>query len=128
MNVGTSMAENVVQFPVHKRMQQIEDQKNYEIALDEDISTTSEFLVENMLLDMQDAGYTDSFDSKKLIYETSFVYESIRSLLLKMSDVEHPLQDFAFTMYSEAMQFNSIQNDKQLEFDFGDNNGTTLSE
>ena len=45
-----------------------------------------------------------------------------------MSDVDHPLQEFAHTMYNEAMEFNSIQNDKQLEFDFGDNNGTTLSE
>ena len=66
MNVGTSMAENVIQFPVQKRMQQIEDQKNHELALDEDVTTTSEFLVENMLIDLQEAGYTDTFDSQKI--------------------------------------------------------------
>jgi len=124
LNVGTSMAENVIQFPLHKRMQQIEDQKNYELALDDDIIVTSEFLIENMLIDIDTAGFSAKFDGDELIYETSFVYESIRSLLCKMSDIEHPLQDFAQTMYQRDTFFNK----KQLEFDFGDNNGTTFSE
>jgi hypothetical protein len=116
----------VIDFPLEKRLNQIK-QQNYQKLADEHelsqemtiIDNTAEYLMETILVELSESGYDMFGIGEKYIYETSFVYESMRSLLMSMSDEEHPLQNFAETMYnSHDFIDNDDENMRQLELDF----------
>lgn len=125
MSVNTNMSK-VIDFPLEKRLNQIK-QQNYQKLADEYelsqemtvIDNTAEYLMETILVELSESGYDMLGVGEKYIYETSFVYESMRSLLMSMSDEEHPLQNFAETMYnSHDFIDNDDENMRQLELDF----------
>lgn len=84
-----------------------------------------DFLTDELTQDIAEFLHDDGFDvgNENYIFEVSMLYESIKSLLYKMSNVYHPMQKFANNVYSpfyDTTTGEEIDTPEQLEFDFGD--------
>jgi hypothetical protein len=102
---------NVVHFPLEKRQQKIISEFE---KIDNSILDLTDDLLSEILTILYEEGY--HFDIEDYEYDTSFVFESIRSLLCKLNNIEHPLQEFCEEMFETVLAVNS-EADKQLEFD-----------
>lgn len=116
------MSNNIVQFPLDKRLEKIyeEDEKRMdkEFEINSDIENIADDLLENLMIDLYEAEYTD-LESDNYVYDVSILYESIKSLIAKINDTYHPLQIFAEQLYTNAIRdMNDNQNSSQIEFDF----------
>lgn len=83
---------------------------NYSVSESAELET-EEFLSE-LLADMHAAEYDIANDN--FVYDISFLYETMKSLVYKMNDVYHPIQDFSKNLYSDLVHPDS----PQMEFDF----------
>jgi len=97
---------NVVHFPLERRQQKIISEFE---KIDNSILNLTDEILSEILYILYDEGYT--FDAEELEYDTSFVFESIRSMICRLNNIEHPLQEFCEEM------FETVLADKQLEFD-----------
>lgn len=88
---------------------------------DDDVTTEEqqeliEHLIQVLLEEMVAEGYT--VEAEEFIHDVSFLYEVIKSFVLKMHDEWHPIQDFADQLYLTYFQEVAGQNPMQLSFDF----------
>lgn len=103
---------NIVRFPIEKRAVQIETAQLEFISM---IEETTDNLVENLVVDLIELDY--QIDDPNHMYDISIVYETIKSLICKMHDTYHPVQDFAYKIYNDEVEYQAFLN-KQLELDF----------
>jgi hypothetical protein len=106
---------NVIPFPLDRRQKEQEDREWDEIVeqvriIDERTEMVVTELMEELLVDEPD------IVEDKYLYDVSFVYECVRSLLLKQRELHHPIQALASNIYEADNQ--SIENPFQYEFDF----------
>jgi len=104
---------NVIEFPLDRRIEQMaiaDGFANYSVSKSAEIET-EEFLSE-LLSEMHRSAYDIS--NENFVYDISFLYETLKSLMYKMNDVYHPIQDFSKSLYSDMVWPDS----PQLEFDF----------
>lgn len=69
-------------------------------------------IFEAIILSLHHHGY--KIDSKQDEYEYMFLYESLKSLIYKLSDREHAFQHLSKMIYQEYLD----DNKQQLKFDF----------
>jgi len=103
----------VIEFPLDRRYEQMaiaDGFANYSVFESAEIET-EEFLSE-LLSGMHASSYDIS--NENFITDISFLYETMKSLIYKMNDVYHPIQDFSHSLYSPMF----CNNTSQLEFDF----------
>lgn len=106
---------NVIEFPLDRRLEQMaiaDGFANYSVSESAEIET-EEFL-SDLLSEMHKSAYDIS--NENFIYDISFLYETMKSLLYKMNDVYHPIQDFSKNLYGDTVW--SWPDSPQLEFDF----------
>ena len=103
---------NVIEFPIDRRIEQmaIDDGFTYE-KVDEIEHDIDHFLSE-LLREMFDNEYR--IDGEEYVCDVSFLYESLRSFVYKMNDLDHPIQLFSRNLYHDIIDPNTTQ----LEFDF----------
>jgi hypothetical protein len=106
---------NIINFPLEKRMSIIarEDEDKLVEKFQEyyEIESFVESILENLVLDLIETGI--SIDEEKYVFDISFLYESIKSLIYKHHQIDHPFQIMCKELYS-----NFVENENQLEFDF----------
>lgn len=129
--VNYAMTKNVIEFPLERRMKEIHDKKiSISFDSDEDMHyDTVEMTSDIILTDLIESAFEADFriDGEKYMYDLSFVYESVRSLLLKSKDIHHPAQLIAEEMFSTILADEEFYS-KQLELDFGEDDGFTISQ
>lgn len=105
---------NVIQFPKKK------DRQKYSPNFDvEYLDFLTEDITEDFLEFLLDEGY--QIDDPQYIFEISMLYETLKSLLYKMNELSHPLQDLAYDFYSDFYdreKDEEIYVPEQLEFKF----------
>lgn len=103
---------NVIEFPIDRRFEQmaIEDGFTYE-KVDEIEQDIDHFLGE-LLREMFDNEYR--IDGEEYVCDVSFLYETLRSFVYKMNNLDHPIQLFSRNLYRDIIDPNT----SQLEFDF----------
>jgi len=103
---------NVIQFPKKKK----EDESSVDV---EYIDFLTDELTQDIAEFLHDDGYNIGNDN--YIFEVSMMYESIKSLLYKMSNLYHPMQKFANNVYSpfyDTTTGEEVNPPEQLELDF----------
>lgn len=106
--------KNVIRFPIEKRIKMIADEDIAFNDVIDDIEIVCEELLTMIVEDLLDCGYTVTGESN-VIY-VSLLYETLKSVLYKVSDLDHPLHNLAFTMYKDYIM--DREDSGQLEFDF----------
>lgn len=76
------------------------------------VDVVSEFLTEMLLLEISRAGFNIGEDD---LNEMTLIVESLRSLMLKKSGCEHPLQDFSMELEEMFSEENEDENRDELE-------------
>lgn len=102
---------NIVKFPTEKRQQDILNQDN---ELFDSIETYVDELASDIVSTLFDDGYAINKD--EYIKDVSMMFESLRSLILKMNDLPHSFQYSADILFSE----NFFYDENQLCLDFGE--------
>ena len=82
----------------------------------EDQQEMIEHLIQVVVEEMVAEGY--KVDGEEFIYDVSFLYEVIKSLVLKMEGHYHPIQDFANELYINYFAELEKDGPHQLSFDF----------
>lgn len=79
-----------------------------------------DYLLSNLMGDLFDEGYDVTRDD--IVLDTSFLYEVIKSMVLKLDGYHHPIQDLADDIYHRQSHHFSTENisEDQLEFEFED--------
>jgi hypothetical protein len=104
---------NVIEFPLDRRLAQMaiaDGFTNYSVFESAEIET-EEFLSE-LLSGMHNSSY--DICNENFITDISFLYETMKSLIYKMNDVYHPIQEFSYSLYSPMM----CNDSSQMDFDF----------
>ena len=80
------------------------------------VSESAEQETEEFLSDLLSEMHRSAYDisNENFVCDISFLYETLKSLMYKMNDVYHPIQDFSKNLYSDMVWPDS----PQLEFDF----------
>lgn len=105
---------NIIEFPLHRRLEQMAYEDGF-FASDEHIATLedeTDQMLHGLLQDLFAANYR--VDNEDYVCDISFMYESLKSLILKMNNIDHPIQMFCTNLYWDALHPDS----PQLEFDF----------
>ena len=105
---------NIIEFPMDRRVEQMAIDAGFDLydkvdAADQD---TDQFFAD-LLSIMFDNNY--AIDDEQYIYDVSFLFESMKSFVYRMSGCYHPIQRFASGLYSNMGDY---PNEQQLEFDF----------
>ena len=108
---GRIIMSNIVKFPTEKRQQDILNQDN---ELFDSIETYVDELASDIVSTLFDDGYAINKD--EYIKDVSMMFESLRSLILKMNDLPHSFQYSADILFSE----NFFYDENQLCLDFGE--------
>ena len=107
--------DNIIEFPIDRRIEQMAIQDGF-AAMNFDITNieeeTDQFLA-GLVQDLFAANYR--VDDEEYVCDISFMYETLKSLLLKMNNIDHPIQMFCSNLYWDVLHQDE---DKQLEFDF----------
>jgi len=115
--------DNVIQFPDLKKMKKREFRIPTDATLPKELPNRqshryleeiSEELAGMLIHHMTEYGYV--FNNKKMLYDISFLYENIRSVLFKCNDMKHPIQKLAVEVYELYVEKN--EENPQLSFDF----------
>lgn len=112
VDINSSMS-NIIEFPLDRRLEQMAIQDGFDTYDQEETAEldTEQYLAELLSIMLKD-GY--GVDNEQYIYDVSFLYETMKSLVYKMNSFYHPIQHFAGTLYSDT----AYPNEQQLEFDF----------
>ena len=117
--------KNVIKFPLERRLDQIAWQKieaewantardDKQIAIEEVVDA---LVAEFIFMMIEDFGI--NADDERYIYDVSFFYETIKSLVSKFNGVTHPIQQLADNIYRSHIEtYEAAQ--YQLEFSFDD--------
>ena len=111
--------DNVISFPLHRRRESIlyqelekalaDDQEEYDMTLEH----TDEIL--GMIIsEMVELGYP--LADEEYICEVSFMWEAIKSCLMRALGKDHPLHDVAEKLYSQYIR--EEDDPIQMEFEF----------
>lgn len=101
----------VIQFP-NRRKEIAEEQLEDKIG---PIDMVAEELLSDMVAELIEMGIDLTGDT--YLYDVSYVYETLRSLLLKAHDMDHPIQAICSGIYRNILD-EQHRRDAQLEFDF----------
>jgi len=110
---------NIIQFPLSRRMDEMIWQEIEKEMIEGDQGADEQALVEELLSEFISSLHELAYpiDEDKYVYDISFLYETIKSLVLKFHNKHHPIQYFAHNLYDEQIQ--KVKNEyKQLELDF----------
>lgn len=104
---------NIIEFPLDRRYEQMAVDAGFDTY---NRSELAELETEEFLSDLLQSMYSEKYNvaDENYIYDISFLYESLKSLVYKMHECEHPIQTFAKNLYFDA----EVPDDSQLEFDF----------
>ena len=104
---------NVIEFPLDRRFEQMAIADGFAVY---SVSESAEIETEEFLSELLSEMHKSAYDiaDEKFVYDISFLYETMKSLLYKMNDVYHPLQDFSEKLYCDV----DYPDSPQLEFDF----------
>jgi len=107
---------NIIQFPLDRRMDEMLWQELEKELVE---NNDEQIIVEELLSDFISCLHDMSFpiDDEKFVYDISFLYESMKSLILKFHDKNHPIQNFAHNLYNEQIEHAKAAQ-KQLELNF----------
>jgi hypothetical protein len=106
---------NVLKFPDRKK----ELQEEIELV-DAEAIEEIDILAEELLSDMVATCIEDlqmDLTGNEYLYDVSYLYECLRSLLMRYHGREHPLQIISQGIYHKIMSPDGVDAD-QLEFDF----------
>jgi hypothetical protein len=103
---------NVVAFPYERRQQKIINEFE---KLDNGIMDLSDDILTEILTILYEEGYSFNVDD----YESDvcFVFESIRSLVCKLNNIEHPMHELSQDLF-DIMNVAYEQAESQLELTF----------
>ena len=104
---------NVIEFPIGRRLEQMAEKDGF-FSYDKiaEVEEDTEIFLSDLLKNMYENNY--QIDDEEYVFDVSFLFESLRSFVYKMNDVDHPIQTFAKNMYYDQV----YPNTNQLEFDF----------
>lgn len=94
--------DNVIRFPVEKRLAKVNEKEQ---ALDEMTQDIATDVVQYLL----DEGM--SIEDEKHIFHVSLFYESLRSMIFWLNGSYHPIQNLATEIYENVV----FENEDQLE-------------
>lgn len=105
---------NVIKFPDLKKKQETKETEKVESAtmLVEEVCDE---LLSNMVADLIEIDMDITGD--KYVYDVSYVYEVLRSVLLKYHGIHHPVQLISEGIYKGVLD-DEQYTQEQLEFDF----------
>lgn len=112
------MTNNIIKFPIDRRMEEMmwqELEKDLEDKVDPSILVTIDEMLGELIATMAEQNYP--IDEEKYIFDISFLYEAIKSLMYKFSNEHHPIQAFAEKLYRDQINAARVAS-KQLELDF----------
>ena len=117
------MSKNVIRFPTERRIDQMLKKEIDNMAREKDedvINDDQQQLIEHLMTVMVDELVAEGYgvDAEELVYDVSFLYEVIKSLVLKMDGYDHPVQDFANNLYEQFMDEVNFNTNLQMSFDF----------
>ena len=105
---------NIIHFPVEQRLREINEERDY---FSDSLETLSEDLTSDILAELYNNGY--EIDSDDYVYDVSMLFESLRSLIFRLNDIEHPVQKFSKVIYEKYLTQNIVE-EMQLSLDFGE--------
>lgn len=116
------MTKNIIQFPIERRMDAIawaELERKTQVKDDDVVNDEQQSMIEHLIQVVVDEMVAEGYgvDGEEFIYDVSFLYETIKSLVLKMDGHHHPVQDFAANLY-ESYYDEVAESSLQLSFDF----------
>lgn len=105
---------NILLFPGKNKLKQIQAEKANKIDEEDHLEVLVDDVVGDVITLLIDEGMMTEEDDDRCIYDISLFYESLRSMIFKMNDREHALQQLAQGMYTTIQYYDP----NQLEFDF----------
>jgi hypothetical protein len=110
------LKSNVIHFPIEKRLREVDDERDYFV---DSLETFVEDITSDVLAELYNNGY--EIDSDDYVCDVSMLFESLRSLVFRLNEIDHPIQEISQTIYRKYLIENSMEED-QLSLDFGDEN------